>query len=42
MHKFTALEDNTVWYCVFALRDLDGEVTDIYGPEHNPLSAASK
>jgi hypothetical protein len=42
MHKFTALEDDTVWYCVFALRDLDGEVTDIYGPEHNPLSAASK
>ena len=42
MHKFTALEDNTVWYCVFALRDLDGEVTDIYGPEHNPLSYAAK
>jgi len=38
-HKFTALEDDTQWYCVFALRDLDGEVTDIYGPEHNPLSA---
>ena len=42
MHKFTALENDTNWYCVFALRDLDGEVTDIYGPEHNPLSSAPK
>ena len=36
MHKFTALEDNTLWYCVFALRDLDGEVTDIYDGNHSP------
>ena len=41
-HKFTALEDDTVWYCVFALRDLDGDVTEIYGDQHNPLSAAAK
>lgn len=23
-HKFTAAEDNTVWYCIFALREYDG------------------
>lgn len=37
-HKFTALEDNTVWFCIFALRDIDGEVVeDLYGPQHDPL-----
>lgn len=41
-HNFIALEDDTQWYCVFALRDLDGEVTDIYGDNHNPLSASAK
>lgn len=25
-HQFEALEDNTIWYCVFALRDLNGKV----------------
>jgi hypothetical protein len=41
-HKFTALEDNTIWYCVFALRDLDGKpITDLYGEEHDPLSASA-
>jgi hypothetical protein len=41
-HKFTALEDNTVWYCVFALRDFDGKpITDLYGEEHDPLSASA-
>jgi len=40
IHKMTALEDDTVYYCVFALRDVDGEVVgDIYGPEHDPLCA---
>lgn len=39
-HKFTALEDNTIFYCIFALRDFDGEVFDpIYSDEHDPLSA---
>lgn len=39
-HKFTALEDNTVWYCVFALRDMNGEpIEDLYGQEHDPKSA---
>ena len=35
-HKITALEDNTVYYCVFALRDVDGEVTDIYSGNNTP------
>lgn len=41
-HKFTALEDNTLWYCVFALRDLDGEpIDELYDPLlHDPLSYA--
>jgi hypothetical protein len=38
-HKFTALEDDTNYYCVFALRDLDGNVMEIYGKEHDPLCA---
>jgi len=41
-HEFIALEDDTNWYCVFALRDLDGDITDIYGENHDPLSAAPK
>lgn len=32
-HKFTALTDGVVYYCVFAMRDSDGEV--INGPEHS-------
>lgn len=28
-HEIVALEDDTVFYCVFALRDVDGEVVDI-------------
>lgn len=40
-HEFIALEDDTNWYCVFALRDLDGEVVEVFDQEkHNPLSAA--
>jgi len=38
-HKFTALEDNTVFYCVFALRDEDGDVTDFYSGDNSPYSA---
>lgn len=41
-HEFIALEDGVNWYCVFALRDLDGNITDIYGENHDPLSAAPK
>lgn len=41
-HKFTALEPNTVWYCIFALRDLDGEpIDELFDPDkHDPLSAS--
>lgn len=35
-HKFTALENDTVWYCVFALRDIDGDITDIYSGDNSP------
>lgn len=35
-HKITSLEDGTVYYCVFALRDLDGEVMEIFSEEHDP------
>jgi hypothetical protein len=40
-HKITALADGTVYYCVFALRNLDGEVMEIFGPEHDPESASA-
>ena len=39
-HKITALEDDTLYYCVFALRNINGEVVeDIYGEQHDPKSA---
>jgi|APGre2960657444_1045066.scaffolds.fasta_scaffold160531_2 hypothetical protein len=37
-HKFTALEDDVQYYCVFALRDIDGEVTDIYSGNNDPYN----
>jgi len=40
-HKFTALQDKTVWYCVFAMRDVDGNVTDIYGSDNSPYGQVS-
>jgi hypothetical protein len=40
-HKFTAVTDNVLWYCVFALRDIDGEVTDIYDGSTWPYGSAS-
>lgn len=39
-HKFKALTQNALWYCVFALRDVDGEVTDIYSGDNSPYSSA--
>ena len=39
-HKITALENGAVYYCVFALRDLDGEVMEIFGEQHDPDSAS--
>lgn len=41
-HKLIALEDNTNYYCVFALRNLDGEVVEIFGEAHDPQSAKMK
>jgi hypothetical protein len=35
-HKFTALADKTTYYCVFALRDKEGQVTDVYTGDHSP------
>jgi len=38
IHKFIADEPNTVYYCVFAIRDLDGEpIDELYGSMHDPL-----
>lgn len=40
-HKITALTDDVLYFCVFALRDMDGEVIDeMFLDKHNPLSAA--
>jgi hypothetical protein len=36
-HKFTALTDGVVYYCVFAMRDLDGEVTNTYDVNNSPI-----
>jgi len=41
-HKITALTDDVLYYCVFALRNLDGDVIEIFGEEHDPLSASAK
>lgn len=41
-HKITAMADGTVYYCVFALRDIDGEVMEIFGPQHDPDSASAR
>ena len=41
-HKITALESGAVYYCVYALRNLDGEVMEIFGDQHDPESASMK
>jgi hypothetical protein len=41
-HKITAMADGTVYYCVFALRDIDGEVMEIFGPEHDPECSGAR
>jgi hypothetical protein len=42
-HKITAVEDGTVYYCVYALRNMDGEpIEDIYGEQHDPESASAR
>jgi len=35
-HDFVALEDDTVFYCIFAMRDINGEVVDIYQEANIP------
>lgn len=35
-HKITAMEDDTIWYCVFAMRDINGDVADIVDPANLP------
>ena len=41
-HKFTALSDACIWYCIFALRDLDGNVVnsveEFYSSRNNPYN----
>ena len=39
-HRFVALEDDTLYYCVFALRDVDGEVADFYSGDNSPYGSA--
>jgi hypothetical protein len=39
-HKITALKDGAIYYCVFALRDLNGEVMQIFGDQHDPESSS--
>jgi hypothetical protein len=41
-HKITALTDSVLYYCIFALRNLDGDVIEIYDEKHDPLSAAGR
>jgi hypothetical protein len=36
-HSFVAVEDDTVFYCVFAMRDLEGNVVDICDEPNMPL-----
>ncbi len=40
-HQITALEDHTVYYCVFAMRNFDGEVMEVYDGEHDPINELS-
>ena len=37
-HKITALTDDVQYYCVFALRDVDGDVTDVYSGNNDPYA----
>ncbi len=39
-HRFTAVEPDTLYYCVFALRDIDGDTTDFYSKDNSPYGSA--
>jgi len=42
-HRITALESDVLYYCVFALRDVNGEVIeDIYSSDNNPLAESAE
>ena len=36
-HKFIAMTDNVLWYCVFAIRDIDGDISDIIPDTNSPF-----
>lgn len=38
-HEITALVDDTSWYCVFAVRDIEGEVPEIVDAKNEPWFA---
>lgn len=39
-HKFTAVTNNVMWYCIYAIRDLDGEpIGELFdSAKHDPMS----
>lgn len=39
-HRIVALEDNTEWFCIFAIRDVDGNTQDIVDDEVDPWFAS--
>lgn len=41
MHKFTAMTDDCCWFCVFAMRDVNGGVMDLYGENNSPYGVAT-
>lgn len=38
-HRIISLEDGTMWYCVFAVRDVDGDVSEIADENTDPWFA---
>jgi hypothetical protein len=40
-HQIKALEDNTYYYCVFAVRDIDGNTVDIVDEKNRPWFAGA-
>lgn len=41
-HTFTSMSDVVNWYCVFALRDKEGLVTDMYSGDNSPYGIGSE
>lgn len=40
-HKFEALTEEVQWFCVFALRDEYGDVSDMYSGDNSPMGIAA-